>query len=110
MAASAAVRRMQAAYDFAAEEEGEITVRKGDVVFFTDDPSTMRDGWTFVESQDGRTGFVPTDYLVDAPAASALATPGPASGTSAAPSLPSASTSGAAAAAASYATTATAAA
>lgn len=31
-----------------------------------DDPSTMRDGWTFVEAEKGGTGFVPTDYLVDA--------------------------------------------
>ena len=48
-------------FDFAAEEEGELSIYKGEIVSSTTEVD--EDGWMLVVSEDNATGFVPKDYL-----------------------------------------------
>lgn len=84
-------------YAFEAEEEGELTVQKGDIVsvdagadgvFGTEDDT--RDGWALVQNKRNmQTGYVPVDYLqiIEAPAVEAPppAAPSASASSSAAP-------------------------
>ena len=76
-------------YEFRAEEDGEMTVTTGTLLTIigegktgprlagfltlsipsTDSSNAERDGWVLAETQDGRRGFVPADYIGPAPAA-----------------------------------------
>lgn len=51
----------QAAYDFQAEDDSELSMRKGDVVRVTDtsDPNW----WTAENEKTGKKGIVPCQYL-----------------------------------------------
>lgn len=48
-------------FDFNAEDEGELSVYVGELVKGTD--GEAEEGWLFVTSSDGASGFVPLDYV-----------------------------------------------
>ena len=46
---------------FTAEEDGEISVKKGEIVFVLE---SDQDGWTYVQNNEGVAGLVPSGYTV----------------------------------------------
>jgi hypothetical protein len=52
----------QAAYDFQAEDESELSMRKGDIVRVTD--TTDANWWKADNEKTGACGIVPCQYLV----------------------------------------------
>ena len=51
----------QAAYDFAAEDESELSMRKSDIVRVTD--TSDANWWKAENEKTGKTGIVPCQYL-----------------------------------------------
>ena len=51
------------AYPFTAEGEGELTVAQGTVVTVQQTENEHNPGWLLVQSADGRSGYVPVDFL-----------------------------------------------
>lgn len=68
--------RFKVQYDFQAEDEGELTVRCGEIVVsIDDDHETAADGWLLVVTEiDRREGYVPSDYLEKLPDVAAVPT------------------------------------
>jgi|APCry1669189768_1035252.scaffolds.fasta_scaffold601035_1 SH3 domain len=57
-------KKLRVLYDFKAEEEGEVSVKAGDVLSLIDDSNADRDGWVLVElTHNGASGFVPAGML-----------------------------------------------
>ena len=52
-------------YDYAAEDEGEVSLAVGEEVEVFPEASQTQaeDGWTKVRKRDGNEGIVPTNYL-----------------------------------------------
>jgi hypothetical protein len=59
-------KKLRVLYDFKAEEDGEVSVRAGDILSLIDDSNADRDGWVLVElTHSGASGFVPADYVTE---------------------------------------------
>ena len=54
-------KQYQAAYDFIAEDESELSMRKGDIVRVTD--TSDANWWSAENEKTGKSGIVPCQYL-----------------------------------------------
>jgi len=51
-----------AKYDYVARENGDLTIKKGDLVYIVDD---KEEGWWLVKSKlSGQVGYIPSNYIV----------------------------------------------
>ena len=56
-------RLYQALYDFQAEDDSELSMRKGDIVRITD--TSDQNWWNAQNEKSGKTGVVPQSYLTE---------------------------------------------
>eukprot|EP01062_Namystynia_karyoxenos_P077325 TRINITY_DN7754_c0_g1_i1.p1 TRINITY_DN7754_c0_g1~~TRINITY_DN7754_c0_g1_i1.p1 ORF type:complete len:376 (+),score=129.86 TRINITY_DN7754_c0_g1_i1:98-1129(+) len=73
----AAPRFVKMLYDFTAEDGPELSVQQGDILLqLVQDALEATEGWVIVENADGKQGFVPEAYIVQADSEEARLFPG----------------------------------